>query len=305
MERNAVKAVGHIKDTVAHIVILKIRLEIVLGEVEFGSLGLLEVVSPVSGCQFIIDSLSLGDRIHIGELTLCGFQSGSPELVKETVDSLGSLGHAVLKNELGIVVKTHDPGFLIVEVHHLHDNGLVVIAIAVIATVQVSVEEFCPKHAVVVKLEERHDTGIVQSECPPAIHSLVRSPCRSRCHCRCRQTGKVILILNHQREVRRLLQHILLEKQLKFGKTGIDLTELLLLVFRKSGSGTLIAFVRLCQQTHLVLLQSECVPAVIYSLDAPEQLFVHGYPIEMVTDDRHQFCLKRHQLRCGVYGRPV
>ena len=213
-EGNAVQTVGYVEDTFAHIVKLEVGLQLVLGEVELLGLGLLEVVPPVGCSQLTVDSLSLGDGIHVGQLTLCGLQGRSPELVEETVDSLWGLGHAVLKNELGVVVVAHDLGLLVIEVDHLHDDGLVVIGIIVVAAIQITVEQSGAEFPVIVKLKEWHYTGVIQAKGPHTVHAFLFRTLGSSIHSCLRQSCQILCILNHQRKIRRFLQHVLFELQL-------------------------------------------------------------------------------------------
>ena len=216
---NAVQTVSHIENTLTHVLELEVGLQLVLGEVELLGLGLLEVVSPVSGCQLTVDAMGLGDGIHVGKLTPGGLQRGSPELVEEIVYSLGGLGHAVLENELGIVVIAHDLGLLVIEVHHLYNDSLVVILIAVVAAVKVAVKQLGTQISIVIKLEERHYTGVIQAKGPPSAHTFFF---RTLCCCINSRFGKscqVGFILHYQGKISRLLKHILLELKLKLRYT--------------------------------------------------------------------------------------
>ena len=214
-EGYTVELVGEEEHTVANILELEVRTKFVFIHRILCLLRLVGIITPVPPHGFEVLAFLADFCLDVLEFFVCLLHYRGPHLVEERTYSFCSLCHACFESECSIVVVAHELCLLDACFYKATNHLLVVILIAVVATVGIAFIHLLTEVAIFSILKERHYTRVVKREEPLAL--LTSSGCRfgSVVNEAFGKTSEVLFILNKELESVGFSKHVLTESELK------------------------------------------------------------------------------------------
>ncbi len=237
-ERDAVEPVAQFEDSLFHIFQREVGPQRLLIEVVPRLTYLLGVIPPVPRREVVAAVLLALEFLHLGELLAGPVQRRHPNLVQQSVDVFGSLGHVVVEHILGVGAVAEQMGPTRTQLHDLVDQPPVVQFVVMVALLDVGGIELLPQVAAGGVGQERQHAGFADIEeilliaQPRLPRGIAGGAANSR--------GKSLHLLfaQHHPETGILLQQVFPETESKFRQTAVDLLELGLLFGGEIGSRT-------------------------------------------------------------------
>ena len=196
-------------------------------------------------------------------------------MVEQFIHCFWGLCHTVVESHRGIVLISHQSGFLQACLHEfLHYFARVVLA-SLAATRDISLVHTLAQFAAVAILQERHHRGIVQGEHPFAVQSSLLCHFGRRGDEVLRKSSQVVLVVDDELEGICLGEHVLSEGELQHRDFLIELAQLLLLVGREVGTAAHKTLVGLFEEFLLLLVELLLRLVVIHILHSLEEGGVH------------------------------
>ena len=259
LEIETEELVGSIEHTLTHILHLEIWLGLLLIERILSLSHSLCIISPVPRldnrtCRknTCLDIL-VHDRLHVNDLLLSLSHSRSHDAGEEYIHSLRCTRHLVGEDHLCRIVISQKGSLLDTKSHHLHDEVLVVILIAVVATGSISLEHLLPQRTV---LGHSHSAGILGNRNAELL-------CKS-------------IVLGKQ---------TVSESVGKRRKLHVDLTHACLLSLTESDTVLHECIIEFLESHLLLLIESEILHIFIKNLNLCKEVRIHE---DVVTMHRHE-----------------
>ncbi len=145
---------GDEEHRLAQLVELQVLLHLVRVEVVLGLAHLLRVVTVVPGLDGDV-VLTVGDRLHVGDLLPYLPDCRGPYCLQELEGSPGLLRHPVCELPLGKIVKAQETHTFVAQRQDLGDDGVVVVLVAVVAAGVVGAPDLLAQLALVGEGQER------------------------------------------------------------------------------------------------------------------------------------------------------
>ena len=299
---DTVQFIGDIESAVADIIQFQVRTHLVLVQIELRFFRFFKIITPVPAFRLEVTAFFPDFGIDIGQLLFGLSESRCPDFVQQGIYFIRRFRHAIFQDEGSIIVISHQFRLFEAQGDQIADDFLIVGLIAVIAPVDVAVEDFLTQSAVIRILQERHHTRIMQREKPFPLH-----PGCFSCFGRIRnqafgQAGKVFLFIDHQLKIVCFLQHVLAESKLKHGNAAVQLTQLLLFVGRQIGSATNKILIGFFQQFLLLLVQIEFGLVVINGLHTVKKGRIQADIVTMFRKQRREFAAERLHFVIRIYA---
>ena len=299
-EGDAIELCGCPEDTLHHIVNLKVFAHLCLADVELLLLGLVQIVHIVPRLGLALDSILAHHLADVVEFALGSFHGGSPNLVEQVVDILGLLGHASLQLHVGKGVETLNLCQLQTQLYDLSRDGLVVVLVAVVATVVVHLVHLTTKVAVLGILEHGVATGALHVETVLPLSTSTLCQSSSLLYVAFRQAFEVLCIGNGDIGVVCVVQEVLCELQLQLGQLKVDFGNLLLGILAQESTATHKTLVGLIQKALLLGVEVQGLHFVVHGLDTLEQGLVHIDIVAMSREHGREFAFQLLILWCGA-----
>ena len=302
-EGDTVQFICHIESTVTHMVEFQVRTHFVFIHIEFSLACLIGIITPVPAFGIEVTALFPDLGVDVGQFFLRLFQSRSPHLVEQVIYVLFVLRHILFQHVSGKVFVTQQFRFVEAGGNQLFHDFLVIILVAVIATVDISLEDLFTQSTVIGILQERHHARVMQRENPFPFHRVGSGCFGSSGNQRFGQACQVFLLVDNQLECIGFFQHILAESKFQHGDLLVQLTQLGLVVGIQVGPSAYESFVGFFQQLLLFLIQTERSLVVINSFHTGKESRVQADIIRMGGEKRIEFLLQLLYLVGGIHTR--
>ena len=168
---------------------LKIRTHLVLVQVIFRFLGFLEIITPVPALGLVITAFLLDLGVDIGQFLFRFRQGRRPDFIKQVVHVLLVLRHILFQYESGIILISHQSGFLQTSGNQLLNDLLIIILIIIVATIRIRLEDLLTQITLIGVLKERHHARIMEGKHPLTIQTILLGRLRRLDDHVFRQTG--------------------------------------------------------------------------------------------------------------------
>ena len=168
---------------------LKIRTHLVLVQVIFRFLGFLEIITPVPALGLVITAFLLDLGVDIGQFLFRFRQGRRPDFIEQVVHVLLVLRHILFQYESGIILISHQSGFLQTSGNQLLNDLLIIILIIIVATIRIRLEDLLTQITLIGVLKERHHARIMEGKHPLTIQTILLGRLRRLDDHVFRQTG--------------------------------------------------------------------------------------------------------------------
>ena len=298
-EGNPEQAGGAVEGGLDHVVEDQIGLD--RGVVEIGAALAqdLGVVAPVPRGERKIAALLRDQRLQgvaVGERPGA---SRLPDPLQQAAHRLRRLGHGILQPVGGIGRKAHDLGGLLAEREDLHDGGVVVVGVAIVAARGEGLEDLLAQVAARRALQERLHGRARQRHDRLACHAPLFRSRLGRGDERLGKAGAVVLAELHE-PVLLVAEQMVAERGAELGQPLVDLGPPLLGGLVEAGAGAVEVGVGALQEPHLLSRQAERGALLVQHRDAAEQHRVHHDRVPVPRHPQGDFLVDLENRRIGV-----
>ena len=303
LERDAVKPVAQLENTLFDIFQREIGPQRLLVEVIPRLAYLLSIIPPVPRGEIVAAVFLALQLLHLGKFPAGPVERRRPYLVEQPVHVLRSLGHVGVEHILRMRTVTEQIGPTRAQFDYLVYQLLVVELVTVVALLYVSRIKLLTQVAARRIGEERQHAGFpdIEKVSVVAESRLFGGIAGRAAHAR-RQSLHILLIQHHP-ETRVLFEQVFPETESQFRKPAVYLLEFGLLFGGQIGSRPDEIFVNLLHQTFLQPVEPRRIAALVHLPDAVEQFLVEHDAVIMLRQHRRDLLLYGLHLRIGVSGR--
>ena len=181
----------------------------------------------------------------------------------------------------------------------LHDGGIVVVGVAVVAARGEGLEDLLAQVAAGGALQERLDRGARQRHDRLAGHAALFCRSLGRGDERLRKAGAIVLAELHE-PVLLVAEQMMAERGAELGQPLVDLGPPLLGGLVEAGAGAVEVGVGALQQPHLLAGQAELGALLVQHRDAAEQHRVHHDRVPVPRHPQRDLLVDLENRRIGV-----
>ncbi len=301
-EAEAEELARHPEHPLPQLVELQVGLHRVLVEVVLRLADLLGVVAIVPRGDPDPGALLVGDRLHVGDLLVDAGHRRRPDRLQERHGPGRGLRHRVLEPPVGVGLVAEQLRPLGAQGQDLGDDGVVVLRVAVVATVHEGTPGLLPQVAPARVGQEGLDARPRVEDCPlPLLPAGLGGGGRRRAE-GVREPGQVLLALEEQDVVVLVGEDVLAELRAEAGEALVDLGDALLGLGREGRAGA--DEVGVVEPGETLLLGGEAgrLPRGVHGGDPLEELRVLGDPVAEGGELRRHLRLDGLELG-GVHRR--
>ena len=293
------QAGGAVEGGLDHVVEHQIGLD--RGVVEIGAAlpQDLRVIAPVPRGEGKVAAL-LGDQrlqgVAIGQRAGAG---GLPDPLQQAAHGFRRLGHGILQPVGGVGREAHDFRGFLPQGQNLHDGGVVVVGVAVVAARRKGLEDLLAQVAARRALQERLHRGARQRYDRLAGHAPLFGVGLRRGDEGVGKAGAVVLAELHE-PVLLVAQQMVAERGAELRQPLVDLGPALLGGLVEAGAGAVEIGVGALQQPQLLSRQAERGALLVQHRDAAEQHRVHHDRVPVPRHPQGDFLVDLQDRRIGV-----
>ena len=260
-----------IKRTLAHIAELEVRFQLLLVQSIFLHTQFLCIIPPIPWLKFLAWEIFVEKFLQFRCLALSSLQTWFPYALEESIHGLSIMCHTVCQDIISRIIITEELCFLHAKLHGANNHILVVVLVVVVATGGVSHEEFFAQVTVLAVLENRGETSAFRSKQPCFRTTSSHSLFFSSSFCTLRQTCQLCLIGNKELVCVGLIHYIVTKLQREQTKLLVDFFQSCFLILWEVCTILSKRLKCLGQESHLLIVKTQCLTLLIYSLHALEK----------------------------------
>ena len=301
LEGDAVEAVGQVEDAALHVLEREVGTQHLLVEGIILLAQLLGVIPPVPRFEGGTGDVLLQKRVHLGQLALGAFERRRPDLVEQAVNGIGRTGHLVRHDIGGVRGIAQQVCLLRAQADEIVDELLVVVFVAVIATVQISLIDLLAQVAPGGIGQQRDQAGLVEREDPLVALAHLPGLLAGGVADACRQPVEFVR-LEFEHEIVVFGEDVIPEFHGRERQLPVDLFQAGLLLGVEQRPGAHEGVVGFLQQTHLLGVEPQRRTPVVNLLHTDEELVVEADLVPVRGQQGHGLLLQGLHAVVGFSG---